>query len=78
MNVPLEEFATADKRIPMRDLIAGLQQTLQRNHLKILEAARKDWERTYGSCDPTNGCATVRITPGRKRKRPRAVVTGLN
>jgi hypothetical protein len=78
MSVPLEEFAATDKRIPMRELIAGLQQTLHRNHQKILEAARNDWERTYGACDPTDSCASIRITGGAKRKRQRAVISGLN
>lgn len=78
MSVALEEFAAADKQIPMRELIAGLQQTLQRNHQKILEAARRDWERIHGDSDPTASCATVRITRAAKRKRQRPVVSGLN
>lgn len=78
MNVPLEDFATTDKRIPMRDLIAGLQETLHRNHQKILVAARLEWERSYGGCDPTNGCVSIRITPARNKRRARRVVSGLN
>ena len=77
MNALLEDFATVDKRIPMRDLIAGLQQTLQRNHKKILEAARQDWNQTYGAVDPANGCVSIQITPAKKTaRRPR--ISGLN
>lgn len=78
MVVALEDYKTGDKRMPMKELIAGLQETLRRNHEKILEAARHDWQRTYGSCDPADACASIRITAAPKRKRRARVVSGLN
>jgi hypothetical protein len=76
MSALIDEFVAADKRIPMRELIAGLQETLQRNHLKILAAARSDWERKRAGQDPSDACVTVRIAPQRKTKKraPKAAV----
>ena len=69
MNVSLEEFFAADKHVPMRDLVAGLQQTLERNHQKILAAALSDWEQKYAGRDPSDACASVHIAPTPKRTR---------
>ena len=69
MNVALEDFPAADKNVPMRDLVAALQQTLARNHQKILAAALNDWERKYGACDPSDACASVHIAPPAPRPR---------
>ncbi len=69
MNVPLEEFAAADKNVPMRELVANLQQTLARNHQKILAAALNDWERKYAGRDPSDACASVRIATPAPRTR---------
>lgn len=77
MNVPLEAVASVDKSVPMREVIANLQQTLQRNHQKILAAARHDWEQTYGRVDPTTACVSIRITTKKTRKLAPSV-SGLN
>jgi inorganic triphosphatase YgiF len=69
MNVPLEELSAADKHVPMRDLVARLQQTLERNHQKILAAALSDWEQKYAGRDPSDACASVHIAPAPKRTR---------
>ena len=71
----IEDCLATNKRIPMRDLVAALQETLRRNHLKILEAARSDWQSGYGASDPSDSCATVRIVPNsspvKRRSSPR-------
>jgi hypothetical protein len=69
MNVPLEEFAAAAKDVPMRELVAGLQQTLKRNHEKILAAALSDWEQKYAGRDPSDACVSVHIAPAAKPAR---------
>ena len=69
MTVSLEEFSAADKHVPMRDLVAGLQQTLERNHQKILAAALHDWERKYAGRDPSDACASVHIAAPAPRAR---------
>ena len=69
MNVSLEEFAAADKNVPIRQLVANLQQTLARNHQKILAAALSDWERKYAGRDPSDACASVHIAPRASRAR---------
>ena len=72
MNVLLEEVTAFDKHVPMRDLVARLQQTLERNHQKILAAALSDWQGRYAGKDPSDACASVHIIPApaaRSRKR---------
>lgn len=69
MTVSLEEFAAADKHVPMRELVASLQQTLERNHQKILAAALSDWERKYAGRDPSDACASVHIAAPAPRAR---------
>ena len=53
----------------MRDIVAALQETMQRNHLKILEAARADWQERYGRGDASDACATIRIDSAAPRKK---------
>ena len=67
--MPLEEYAAADKNVPMRELVTNLRQTLERNHQKILAAALGDWERKYAGRDPSDACATVRIAAPAPRTR---------
>ena len=69
MNVSLEEVTAFDKQVPMRELVATLQQTLERNHQKILAAALSDWERKYAGKDPADACASVHIAAPVKRTR---------
>ena len=71
MNVPLEEVAAFDKQVPMRELVATLQQTLERNHQKILAAALSDWERKYAGRDPSDACASGHIAAPASRGRKR-------
>lgn len=69
MTPAIDDFVAPDKRIPMRELIAGLQETLQRNHLKILEAARSDWASKYSAGDPSDACVTIRVANRREVKK---------
>ena len=69
MHVLLEDFRAADKHLPMRDLVAQLQQTLERNHQKILAAALSDWQQKYAGGDPSDACASVHIAVATKRAR---------
>ena len=70
MTVSLETFAPIGKRLPTRDIVAALRETLYRNHTKILDAARSDWEVRHGCEDPSDACAAIRIAvsaPAKKR-----------
>lgn len=79
MSVSLEDYTTRDKGLPMRDVVAGLQQTLQRNHLKILEAARRDWEQKHMGIDPSDSCASIHIAKmTRRTKKPARKSPGKN
>ena len=69
MNVSLEEMPAANKNVPMRELVATLQETMARNHQKILAAALNDWERKYAGRDPSDACASVHVAAAPKRAR---------
>ena len=62
MNIPLTSTDVTDIRIADRELINGLQQTLQANYGRLLEAAEREWETKFAGKDPSDACATVRIT----------------
>ena len=62
MNIPLTSTDVTDIRITDRELINGLQQTLQSNYGRLLEAAEKEWASKFAGKDPSDACATVRIT----------------
>ncbi len=62
MNIPLTSTDVTNIRIADRQLIDGLQQTLQANYGRLLEAAEKEWESKFAGKDPSDACATVRIT----------------
>ena len=73
MKVSLEEYAAADKNVSMRELVTNLQQTLARNHQKILAAALSDWQSRYAGRDPSDACASVRIAapaPATRKAKP--------
>ena len=72
MNVSLEEMPAANKNVPMRELVATLQQTMARNHQKILAAALNDWQRKYAGRDPSDACASVHVAAAPKRARKAA------
>ena len=62
MNIPLTSTDVTDIRIADRELISDLQQTLQANYGRLLAAAEKEWESKFAGKDPSDACATVRIT----------------
>lgn len=48
--------------------ISGLRQALDLNHTRMLDVAKKYWERKYAATDPSDACVSVRITSGKSPK----------
>ena len=45
------------------DLIASLQELLDRKHQEFVSAARRHWEKNFAGKDPSDACVSVRISP---------------
>ncbi len=54
--------------IDSRRLIAGLRHALDMNYARVLDAARREWERNFAGKDPSDACVSVRITSGESKK----------
>ncbi len=66
MDRPLQ---THDRSfIDSRRLIAGLRHALDMNYARVLDAARREWERNFAGKDPSDACVSVRITSGESKK----------
>jgi hypothetical protein len=48
------------REIEKAEIIAGLRHALDSSYRRLIEAARADWERLFGS-DPADACVTVRV-----------------
>ena len=48
--------------------INGIRQALDLNHTRMLDVAKKYWDRKYAGTDPSDACVSVRITSGKARK----------
>jgi hypothetical protein len=51
------------------ELIAGLRKALDGKYGRILQAARREWERSFARQDPSDACVSVRISGGKGRPR---------
>jgi hypothetical protein len=54
--------------VDSRRLIAGLRHALDMNYARALDAARREWERSFAGKDPSDACVSVRITSGESKK----------
>jgi len=52
------------------ELIDGLQQALDQQYRRFVQAARADWERLFGSKDPSDSCVSVRVETAPIQLRP--------
>jgi hypothetical protein len=44
------------------EILAGLRHALDFRYRRLCEAARRDWERLFGTKDPADACVSVRVT----------------
>jgi len=52
------------------ELIDGLQRALDQRYRRFIQTARADWERLFAGKDPTDACASVRVSPDQPQLRP--------
>jgi hypothetical protein len=68
MNTHLQTPEVRNNFIESRRLIAGLRHALDLNYARVLDAARREWERSFAGTDPSDACVSVRITSGESKK----------
>ncbi|MFL6529813.1 MAG: hypothetical protein ACJ8KX_05035 [Chthoniobacterales bacterium] len=44
--------------------LTGLRKALDGAYGRVVQTARREWERSFGGFDPSDACVTVRITGG--------------
>jgi hypothetical protein len=59
VNTDLQPHRTDNRR-----LIDGLRHALDLNYARLLETAKKEWERNFAGKDPSDACVSVRVTTG--------------
>lgn len=42
--------------------LAGLRKALDGAYGRVVQTARREWERNFGGSDPSDACVTVRIS----------------
>jgi hypothetical protein len=60
MKSALQTHNAADNR----RLIDGLRHALDMNYARLLETAKRRWERNFAVHDPSDACVSVRISSG--------------
>ena len=50
-----------------RELVTAIGRSLDRAYGRFVDTARKEWERRFGTYDPSDACVRVRITGARGR-----------
>jgi hypothetical protein len=48
--------------------ISGVRQALNLNYTRMLDVAKREWERRYVGKDPSDACVSVRISSSGPRK----------
>ena len=64
MSTELEKNAAIHKEMIKFEMIEGFRHALDRNYRRLLKTARADWERLFAGKDPSDACASVRVTVG--------------
>ncbi len=62
MKQSLQAQGAAYSQISNREMVAGLQDALEKNYRRVLQSASDEWENRFAGNDPSDACVTVRIT----------------
>jgi transposase-like protein len=57
----------ANNLVETRGIISGLKQAFDLDYPRLLEAWKREWQRTYAGKDPSDACVSVRISSGSSR-----------
>jgi hypothetical protein len=68
MNSSLQPVNSSNVALDKCGFISGLRQALDLNHTRMLQVAKREWERRYAGKDPSDACVSVRITAGATKK----------
>ena len=66
MKADILSYRPSNQRTTDRQLTAGLRKNLEGKYTCVLQAAKDEWERCFGSNDPSDACVTVRISESRR------------
>jgi hypothetical protein len=76
MSGDSQNFSPFEKEMIKLEAVEGLRHALDKNFRRLLESARKDWERLFaGKEDPSDACVSVRVSKAPEEKalsKPRA------
>ena len=61
MNTPRPKVELLHQEVAKAEVIAGLRHALDTQYRRLIQTARADWERLFGS-DPSDACVTVRVS----------------
>ena len=53
--------ALLQREVEKAEIVDGFRHALDSSYRRLVEAARADWERLFGS-DPADACVTVRVS----------------
>ncbi len=62
MSGDAQNFSPFEKEMIKLEMFEGLRHALDKNFRRLLESAKKDWERLFAGKDPSDACVNVRIT----------------
>jgi hypothetical protein len=65
MNTVNQTSALSDSIINSHRLITGLKHALDVNYARALAAAQTRWDQNFAGKEPSDSCATVRISSGK-------------
>ena len=68
MSGDRENFSPFQKEMIKLEVVEGLRRALDKNFRRLLDSAKKDWERLFAGKDPSDACVSVRITSGENKR----------
>ena len=75
MSGDQRNFSPFEKEMIKLEVVEGLRRALDKNFRRLLDSAKKDWERLFNGKDPSDACVSVRISKApedKARLQPRA------
>ena len=70
MSRKLTKTKRPQPRVPKEELAAGLKKTLEGKYARVLEAAKRKWEREFGARkEPSDASVSLRVTDAPKKAR---------
>jgi hypothetical protein len=68
MSGDQQNFSPFEKEMVKVEIVDGLRHALDKNFRRLLESAKKDWERLFTGKDPSDASVSVKINSAAKSK----------